>query len=97
MINPLIEQGTSLVWHSIKRTLSVLCVLAVIALLGLGVKRLLYPPKTENYSQLVQAGGSNTNIEYHYYPNKKVLGLGLTLWGWDIGIMKYDYPKEVKK
>jgi hypothetical protein len=97
-MNPVINPVVSATKHAIGRTVSVLCVLAVVALLGLGVKRIIYPPKTESYAQTVQAGGTNNNIEYHYYPNKKVLGLGFTLWGWDIGIMKYDYPKEpIKK
>ena len=80
--------------HAFLRTFSVICVLAVIALLGLGVKRILYPRATESYAQKAE---TITNIEYHYYPNKKVLGLGFTLWGWDIGIMKYDYPKDKVK
>ena len=85
---------TSAVKHSLLRTVSVICVLAVIALLGLGIKRLLYPRATESYAQKAD---QITNIEHNYYPNKKVFGLGLTLWGLDIGIMKYDYSKEVKK
>jgi len=80
--------------HSLLRTFSVICVVAVIALLALGVKRILYPRATESYAQKAE---NITNIEYHNYPNKKVLGLGITLWGFDIGIMKYDYPKESKK
>ena len=81
--------------HALLRTISVLCVLAVIGLLALGVKRILYPRATESYAQKAE---SITNIEPNFYPNKKVFGLGVTLWGWDLGITKYDYPKDkVKK
>ena len=31
---------------------------------------------------------------YNYYPNKKVFGLGGTLWGMDIGVVKYSYPQN---
>ena len=77
--------------HSLSRTFSVFCVLAVIALLGLGIKRILYPKPTESYAQKAE---QITNIEHNFYPNKKVFGLGLTLWGLDIGITKYDYAKD---
>ena len=43
--------------HAIWRTLSVLCVIAVLVLLVLGVKRLLYPKPTST-----QIGG----VSYHY-------------------------------
>ena len=85
---------TSAVKHSLLRTVSVICVLAVIALLGLGIKRILYPRATESYAQKAE---QITNNETNYFPNKKVFGLGLTLWGWDIGITKLDYPKEKEK
>ena len=39
---------------------------------------------------------AETIENYYYYPNKKVFGLGVNLWGLDLGIMKYDYPKEPK-
>ena len=80
----------SVVKHSLLRTLSVLCVLAVIGLLTLGVKRILYPKPTESYAQKAE---TITNIEHNFYPSKKIFGLGLTIWGWDIGITKLDYPR----
>jgi len=43
--------------HAMWRTLSVLCVIAVIAVLVLGVKRILYPRPTST-----QTGG----VSYHY-------------------------------
>ena len=82
---------TSVVKHSLLRTFSVFCVIAVLALIGLGVKRILYPRATESYAQKAE---QITNIEHNFYPNKKVFGLGLTLWGLDIGITKYDYSKD---
>ena len=93
-MNPIAIAGVQAVKHSLLRTFSVLCVIAVIALMGLGIKRILYPRATESYAQKAE---NITNIEHNYYPNKKVFGLGLTLWGWDIGITKLDYPKEKKK
>ena len=86
-MNPIVDAGK----HAVLRTISVVCVLAIVGLLALGVKRILYPRATESYAQKAE---QITNIEHNFYPNKKVFGLGLTLWGLDIGIMKYDYPKE---
>lgn len=85
-MNPLMVAGAGAVKHSIMRTISVLCVLAVIGLLGLGVKRILYPPKTENYAQTVQAGGQNFNIEV-YNPDDKFF-LGIKIFGLKLGISK---------
>jgi hypothetical protein len=45
-------------------------------------------PTTTNTAQVIN------NYFYNFYPNKKVFGLGGSLWGMDIGIAKYDYPKE---
>lgn len=45
------------------------------------------PTTSQNAEQL-------TNYYYYYYPNKKILGVGFTLWGMDIGLTKYDYPTE---
>jgi hypothetical protein len=85
-MNPLLVTGVQTARHAILRTLSVLCVLAVIALLSLGVKRILYPRATESYAQVVQAGGQNFNIEHHYTKPDDRLFLGLSLWGWKVGI-----------
>ena len=87
--------------HSLLRTFSVICVVAVIALLVLGVKRILYPKPTESYSQLVQAGGTNYNIENNPKPGeiadvvqdqvnkqKKRFFLGVVLWGVELGVGK---------
>ena len=81
--------------HAILRTVSVLCVLLVVAGIYYAVYRtFIKPPKTESYAQ--QATTIN-NTEHNFYPNKKIFGLGITLWGFDIGITKLDYPKEKEK
>lgn len=36
------------------------------------------------------------NNEY-YYPNKRVFGFGITIWGLDIGVYKYSYPPQTIK
>jgi len=81
----------SLVKHSIMRAISVFCVFAVIALIGLGVKRIIYPQKTESYSQIVQAGGTNFNIEV-YQPDDNFF-LGIKLLGLKFGISKPTVKK----
>lgn len=58
------------------------------------VHRLFNPKPTESYAQ---TANSITNIEHNTYPSKKVFGIGITLWGFDIGISKYDYPKKMEK
>lgn len=98
-MNPLIIPAANAVKHSVMRTISVICVLLVCAGLYWAVYRTFIKPRaTESYAQQAE---TITNIEHNFYPNKKVFGLGLTLWGWDIGITRYDYPKakpaEIKK
>lgn len=90
-MNPLFIAGTQATRHAIMRTLSVLCVLAVIALLGLGVKRILYPRATESYAQVVQAGGTNYNIEI--YNPEDTFFLGLKFWGFKVGISRPTVKK----
>jgi len=82
--------GTA-VKHSVFRTGSVLCVLAVVGLLGLGVKRILYPPKTESYAQTVEAGGRNYNIEV--YNPEDTFFLGMRIFGFKIGLTKPNVKK----
>jgi hypothetical protein len=100
-MNPIIiaaAQGTK---HAFMRTLSVICILAVIAFLVLGVKRILYPRATESYAQQVQAGGINYNIEI--YNPEDTFFLGVKFWGLKFGISKPTVKKireiteEVKK
>lgn len=87
----LIPTAVSATKHAIMRTISVFCVVAVIALIGLGVKRILYPPKTENYSQIVQAGGTNFNIEV-YNPEDELF-LGVKIFGFKFGISRPTVKK----
>ena len=89
MINPLITSGIGLARHAIMRTLSVICVLLVCAGLYYAVYRTFIKPRpTESYSQLVQAGGTNYNIEYNYNECDKKFFLGLKLWGFRLGLSK---------
>ncbi len=91
-MNPIIvTQAVQSTKHAVIRTFSVLCVLVVIALLGLGVKRILYPPKTESYAQTVQAGGTNYNIEI-YNPEDNFF-FGVKIWGLKLGISKPTVKK----
>jgi len=93
-----VVQGTK---HALFRTFSVLCVLAVIGLIGLGIKRILYPPKAESYSQVVQAGGTNYNIEI--YNPEDTFFFGIKIFGLKFGISKptvkkiKDIEKETKE
>ena len=85
----MVETVVKVVKHSLLRTFSVICVMAIIALLVLGIKRILYPLRFPTTTQNAE------KIEITYiYPNKKVLGIGITLWGFDIGISKYDFPQK---
>lgn len=92
MINSIIEAGVNATKHAVLRTISVICVILVCAGLYWAVYRTFIKPRpTESYAQQAE---QITNNETNYYPNKKVFGLGLTLWGWDLGITRYDYPKK---
>ena len=93
-MNPLVLAGMQAGKHAIMRTLSVICVLLVCAGLYWAVYRQFIKPRpSESYQQKAE---QITNIETNYYPNKKVFGLGVTIFGFDIGISKYDYSKEKK-
>ena len=84
MVNPLLIQGAQATKHAVMRTISVLCVLAIIALLGLGVKRILYPKPTESYAQKAE---QITNQEWNYdYSDKDIAFFGLKLWKVRLGI-----------
>ena len=78
--------------HSIFRTFSVLCVLAVIALLGLGIKRLLYPRATENYAQKAE---NITNVENYFYPQEDsskvtLIKFPLPFWNWQVKLIDIE-------
>ncbi len=90
-MSELITTAVSATKHAVMRTISVICVLAVIFLIGLGIKRILYPPKTENYSQVVQSGGTNFNIEV--YNPEDTFFLGVKIFGLKLGISKPTVKK----
>lgn len=76
------------------KTLAILfIVIGIPALLGWMVYVSLVKPHTNPNPSTTQTAELIENK--YYYPNKKVFGLGFNLWGVDIGISKYDYPKEV--
>ena len=87
-MNPLFIAGSQAAKHAIMRTLSVLCVLAVVGLLGFGVYRLLNPKPTESYAQVVEKGGTNVNIEITN-PEDKFF-VGFRLFGIKFGISKSE-------
>lgn len=89
-MNPVV----SVVKHSVLRTFSVFCVIAILVLIGLGIKRILYPPKTESYAQVVQSGGINYNIEV-YTPEDSFF-IGLRIFGLKFGISK-PLVKRIKE
>ena len=63
-----ISKAVPEVKHAIWRTISVVCVLAIIVILGLGIKRLFYPKPTTT-----QVGG----VSYHYdiHPNYRSMSI----------------------
>lgn len=84
-MNPLFTAGVQATRHAVMRTLSVLCVLAVIGLVVFSVHRLINPKPTESYAQ---SADKIENYEFNYYKPKIVFGLGIDLWGWKFGLYK---------
>jgi predicted permease len=78
--------------HAILRTLSVVCVLTVIAGIGWSVYVALIRPHTKPNPTTTQ--NANTINNTYYYPNKKVFSFGATVFGLDIGLVKYSYPDK---
>ena len=92
-MNPLIiTKVVDVTKHAILRTVSVICVLGVIIGLGWAIYAGIIRPVTKPNPSTTQNAEKIDNI--YYYPIKKVFGFGFNLWGCDIGIVKYDYPKE---
>lgn len=91
-MNQLFEIGAQATKHAISRFISVLCVFLVVAGIWWAVYRqFIHPRATENYSQLVQSGGVNYNIEI-YNPEDRFF-IGVKVLGLKFGISK----PEVKK
>lgn len=91
----LITAGAQAVKHSIMRTVSVICVLAVIAGLWFAVdKAFIHPRPTESYAQKAKA---ITNIEHHnYYDSDSKFFFGLKLWGFKLGISRIEKRNDTK-
>lgn len=90
-MNPAILPVANAVRHSIMRTISVLCVLAVIATIVYSVWRVFNPKPRESYAQVVQAGGNNYNIEI--YNPEDTFFLGVKFWGLKFGLSKPTVKK----
>ena len=87
--------------HAVFRTISVICVLLVCAGLYWAVYRTFIKPRpTESYAQVIQAGGTNFNIEV--YNPEDTFFFGLKIFGLKLGISKptikkiKDITKEIK-
>jgi hypothetical protein len=98
----IVEKGVEVTKHAILRTISVICVLFVCAGIYYAVYRTFIKPRpTESYAQVIQAGGTNYNIEI--YNPEDTFFLGIKLWGLKLGISKpiikkiNDITKEIKK
>lgn len=90
-MNPLLTTGIDLAWHSFRRFISVLVWVLVLAGLSWAVYAGIIRPVTKPNPTLTQNAQEITNN--YFYPNKKVFGFGINLWGLDLGIVKYEYPK----
>jgi len=95
MINPLIEAGASAVKHAIMRTISVLCVIAVVALLGFSVWRIINPKPTQSYAQ--KAEQITNNEAYYYYDTDSKFFLGLKIFGFKFGLSKIITQEKKKE
>lgn len=87
-MNPIFIAGVQAVRHSILRTISVICVIAVICGLWFAIDRaFIHPKATESYAQ---HANKITNIEYNYIYSKPktLLFLGVELFGFKFGVYK---------
>ena len=84
-MNPLFIAGAQATKHAITRTVSVLCVLLVIAGLWFAVdKAFIHPRKQESYQQKAE---QITNNEWNYdYSDKDIAFLGIKLWKIRLGV-----------
>jgi len=78
-----------------KATSVVLKGLLVIGLIGLFVW-MCYITFVKPHTSPIHTTEENAEAiyNYNYYPSKKVFGVGGTLWGMDIGVVKYSYPQN---
>ena len=66
-MNPLALAASQATKHAILRTISVICVIGICALIVLGIKRILYPPKSNITNQQGQGDNYNVGIEPRSY------------------------------
>ncbi len=84
-MNPLIKAGMEIVWHAIRRTISVVCVLLVIVGIWWAVYRVYIKPRPTTTN--IQKAETIQNVEYHYnYNDKEKAFLGLKIWKFRIGV-----------
>lgn len=72
----------------------IMIIIGVPALVLWGVYVLAIKPHTNPTPTTSQKADAITNYSYYFYPNKKVFGLGLNVFGLDVGFVKYDYPTK---
>jgi hypothetical protein len=84
-MNPIILPVANAAKHAVLRTISVICVLLVIAGLWFAVdKAFIHPRKQESYQQKAD---SITNQEWNYdYSDKDIAFFGLRLWKLRLGL-----------
>ena len=103
-MNPLVLAGVSAIKHSVMRTVSVVCVLLVVAGLAWAVYAGIIRPVTKPNPATTQNASQINN--YYIYPNKK--GFSLLSWGtWHLLskdtreinpiIKQNEQPIEIKK
>jgi hypothetical protein len=87
-------------WTTIKKILSLIFKILVIVGLPIlalwGVYVLTIKPHTNPLPTTTQnqAAEEIINTTINYYPNKRVFALGGSIFGFDLGIVKYDNTKE---
>jgi hypothetical protein len=72
-----------------------LAVLAIIGLFFWMAYVTFVKPHTNPTPSTTQNAQQITNNYYYQIPMKRTFGLALTLWGGDIGFVKYTYDKPV--
>ncbi len=77
--------------HAFGRTISVLCVLLFLGGIGWAIYAGIIRPVTKPNPTTTQ--NAKTINNYEYYPNKRVFGIGIDIFGLRIGIDKYAIPQ----
>ena len=89
-MNPLVSAGAGMVWHAIRRTLSVICVLAVAGAIAWSVYVAFIKPHTNptEVKKQIQQAESITNVENNFNEPDKAFFLGIKLFGIRLGLSK---------